>query len=109
MMTKQRTNYDRDYKQKLVELSHAKGNAKKEAEEYGVSKKRSKRIRTPGAPKSTTVFETAPFDHSGISPSPKNNYFYKMKMIRVSRIITFLIFLLGMQGTAFTQDSTVKK
>ncbi len=31
-----------------------------------------------------------------------------MKMIRVSRIITFLIFLLGMQGTAFAQDSTVK-
>ena len=27
-----------------------------------------KGIRTPGTRKSTTVFETAPFDHSGISP-----------------------------------------
>lgn len=36
MMTKQRTNYDRDYKQKLVKLSHARGNAKKVAEEYGI-------------------------------------------------------------------------
>ena len=27
-----------------------------------------KGIRTLGTPKSTTVFETAPFDHSGISP-----------------------------------------
>jgi hypothetical protein len=25
-------------------------------------------IRTPGAPKGTTDFESAPFDHSGISP-----------------------------------------
>jgi len=37
MMTKKRTNYDRDYKEKLVELSHARGNAKKVAEEYGIA------------------------------------------------------------------------
>lgn len=36
MMTKRRTNYDRDYKEKLVELSHARGNAKQVAEEYGI-------------------------------------------------------------------------
>lgn len=37
MMTKQRKNYNRDFKQKLVELSHARGNAKQVAEEYGIS------------------------------------------------------------------------
>ena len=37
MMTKQRTNYDRDLKEKLVELSDVRGNAKKVAEEYGIS------------------------------------------------------------------------
>ena len=36
MMTIKRTNYDRDFKEKLVELSHARGNAKKVAEEYGI-------------------------------------------------------------------------
>lgn len=35
-MTKKRTNYDRDYKEKLVELSYARGNAKQVAEEYGI-------------------------------------------------------------------------
>ena len=33
-----------------------------------------KGIRTPGARESTTVFETAPFDHSGISPGLMQNY-----------------------------------
>ena len=36
MMTKQRTIYNRDFKEKLVELSHARGNAKEVAEEYGI-------------------------------------------------------------------------
>ena len=36
MMTKPRKNYDRDFKEKLVELSHARGNAKKVAVEYGI-------------------------------------------------------------------------
>jgi transposase len=36
MMTKQRRNFDRAYKEKLVELSHARGNAKQVAEEYGI-------------------------------------------------------------------------
>ena len=37
MMTKQRTKFSRDFKQKLVELSHARGNAKQVAEEYDLS------------------------------------------------------------------------
>ena len=32
-----------------------------------------KGIRTPGAREGTTVFETAPFDHSGISPGKCKN------------------------------------
>ena len=36
MMTTQRTKYDKEFKQKLVELSHSRGNAKQIAEEYGV-------------------------------------------------------------------------
>ena len=39
-----------------------------------------KGIRTPGTRKSTTVFETAPFDHSGISPksfSAIKNVFFR--------------------------------
>jgi transposase len=37
MMTTQRTKYDKEFKQKLVELAQARGNAKQIAEEYGVS------------------------------------------------------------------------
>ena len=36
MMTKQRTYYDREFKQKAVELSYARGNAKEIAEELGI-------------------------------------------------------------------------
>jgi len=35
-MTKQRTYYDREFKQKTVELSYARGNAKEIAEELGL-------------------------------------------------------------------------
>jgi len=37
MMITQRTKYDKEFKQKLVELAQARGNAKQIAEEYGVS------------------------------------------------------------------------
>jgi hypothetical protein len=33
-------------------------------------------IRTPGAREGTTVFETAPFDHSGISPGWLQKYIF---------------------------------
>ena len=36
-MTTQRTMYDKEFKQKLVELARARGNAKQIVEEYGVS------------------------------------------------------------------------
>ena len=36
MMTKQRTYYDREFKQRAVELSYARGNAKEIAEELGI-------------------------------------------------------------------------
>ena len=36
MMTKERTFYDREFKQKAVELSFARGNAKEIAEELGI-------------------------------------------------------------------------
>jgi len=36
MMTKKRQKYDREFKQKAVELSYARGNAKEIAEELGV-------------------------------------------------------------------------
>lgn len=36
MMTKTRQKYDREFKQKAVELSYARGNAKEIAEELGV-------------------------------------------------------------------------
>ncbi|MFA9409358.1 MAG: transposase [Candidatus Dadabacteria bacterium] len=36
MMTRERQNYDRDFKQKAVELSFARGNAKEIAEELGI-------------------------------------------------------------------------
>ena len=36
MMTKTRHKYDRDFKQKAVELSYARGNAKEIAEELGI-------------------------------------------------------------------------
>jgi hypothetical protein len=65
-------------------------------------------IRTPGAPKGTTVFETAPFNHSGISPSPKNNYFYGMKMIYIVRNISILILLICSHHIAYSQETTVK-
>jgi len=36
MMTKERQSYDREFKQKAVELSFARGNAKEIAEELGI-------------------------------------------------------------------------
>jgi transposase len=36
MMTKQRTYYDREFKQRAIELSYARGNAKEIAEELGI-------------------------------------------------------------------------
>ena len=36
MMTKERQHYDREFKQKAVELSYARGNAKEIAEELGI-------------------------------------------------------------------------
>jgi len=36
MMTKERQSYDREFKQKAVELSYARGNAKEIAEELGI-------------------------------------------------------------------------
>jgi len=36
MMTKERQHYDREFKQKAVELSFARGNAKEIAEELGI-------------------------------------------------------------------------
>ena len=36
MMTKERTFYDREFKQKAVELSYARGNTKEIAEELGI-------------------------------------------------------------------------
>ncbi len=36
MMTKERKSYDREFKQKAVELSFARGNAKEIAEELGI-------------------------------------------------------------------------
>jgi hypothetical protein len=43
-----------------------------------------KGIRTPGPVTRTTVFETAPFDHSGISPVVQ-----RYKNIAAANIITF--------------------
>jgi len=37
MMTQERNYYDREFKQKAVELSYARGNAKEIAEELGIS------------------------------------------------------------------------
>ena len=37
MMTKERKFYDREFKQKAVELSYARGNAKEIAEELGIA------------------------------------------------------------------------
>ena len=38
MMTKERQSYDREFKQKAVELSYARGNAKEIADELGIDK-----------------------------------------------------------------------
>ena len=57
MMTKNRKQYDKDFKQKAVELSHARGNAKAVADELGLPPELLYRWRREHEHTKKTVFQ----------------------------------------------------